>query len=189
VDYAEATGDRSPLALVANTYDKRAPSRFRAHFYDDEAWWALAWLRAHNLTNEVNGMSRASASRARFAHGGMVRRPGAWQAQYLAMAEDLFGDIEQGWSDEPCGGGMWWDKKHSYKNAITNALFLTLAAGLYARTGRAEYLKWADKAWGWFNASGLINAQSLINDGLDGQCRNNNQTTWTYNQVRPPRSM
>jgi hypothetical protein len=30
---------------------------------------------------------------------------------------------------------------------------------------------------------GMLNAQSLINDGLSSNCTNNGETTWTYNQV------
>jgi len=44
------------------------------------------------------------------------------------------------------------------------------------------YLQWATKEWTWFESSGMINANHLINDGIDGNCRNNGQTTWTYNQ-------
>ncbi len=28
----------------------------------------------------------------------------------------------------------------------------------------------------------MINSSGLVNDGLAGDCRNNHQTTWTYNQ-------
>jgi predicted alpha-1,6-mannanase (GH76 family) len=47
------------------------------------------------------------------------------------------------------------------------------------------YLEWALKEWQWLENSGMINGNSLINDGLDidgDTCVNNNQTTWTYNQ-------
>lgn len=74
-----------------------------------------------------------------------------------------------------------------YKNAITNELFLTSAMKLHAYEAivgkpAGYYLGWAIREWDWFAASGLVNAQSLINDGLDGNCSNNHQTTWTYNQ-------
>jgi len=37
--------------------------------------------------------------------------------------------------------------------------------------------------WNWFVASGMINGQDLINDGLDNaSCQNNGAQTWTYNQ-------
>jgi len=45
-----------------------------------------------------------------------------------------------------------------------------------------SYLYWAKQQWAWFKRSGLINAKNLINDGLDSACKNNGQTTWTYNQ-------
>ena len=48
-------------------------------------------------------------------------------------------------------------------------------------THKPDYLQWAHREWDWFARSGLINADSLINDGLD-HCRNNHDTTWTYNQ-------
>ena len=37
------------------------------------------------------------------------------------------------------------------------------------------------RAWEWFDAAGLVNAEHLVNDGLR-DCRNNGGTTWTYNQ-------
>ena len=40
----------------------------------------------------------------------------------------------------------------------------------------------AKQEWQWFNASGLINSDHLVNDGLLSSCGNNGQTTWTYNQ-------
>jgi predicted alpha-1,6-mannanase (GH76 family) len=81
--------------------------------------------------------------------------------------------------------------KHSpYKNAITNELFLEIAASLANRvtdrTRKAEYLSWAQKEWKWFSASGMINSDSMINDGLNATnpaaCTNNQGATWNYNQ-------
>ena len=78
-----------------------------------------------------------------------------------------------------------------YKGAITNELFLMIAAKMAVlgpEDTRERYAEWADKTWAWFRASGMINERGLINDGLDqfeGHneiCRNNNQTEWTYNQ-------
>ena len=47
---------------------------------------------------------------------------------------------------------------------------------------RAAYLDWAQREWKWFSASGMINADNLVNDGLDAACKNNRRNTWTYNQ-------
>jgi hypothetical protein len=64
-------------------------------------------------------------------------------------------------------------------------LFLLAAIRLHQRTpgdgGTGSYFYWATDEWAWFQSSGLINSQNLINDGLDG-CVNNGETTWTYNQ-------
>ena len=45
------------------------------------------------------------------------------------------------------------------------------------------YLERAVAVWEWFEASGMINEDLLVNDGLNAAtCRNNLDTTWTYNQ-------
>ena len=88
------------------------------------------------------------------------------------------------WGTTPCGG-IWWDKAHTYVNAIANELFLDVAAHLANRAGRSSsyYLSWAKKQYAWFEASGMINAQNTINDGLSaGTCANNGGTVWSYNQ-------
>lgn len=130
---------------------------FLNEFYDDEGWWALAWLDVYQL------------------RGG---------PRYLAMARAIFADMSGGWSDT-CGGGIWWKKNERYKNAIANELFLSVAVQLAAISSgdaRAGYLDWATKEERWFLQSGMINGQSLVNDGLDTSCANNGKTTWTYNQ-------
>lgn len=146
---------------MSDTYDQNVSGNFiNDAGYDDEGWWALAWLRAYDLT----GNSR-----------------------YLSMAKTIFSDMStNGWDTAVCGGGMWWNKAKTYKNAITNELFLTIAARLHQRTpgdsGSGSYLDWANREWTWFSNSGMINSANLINDGLTASCVNNGQTTWTYNQ-------
>jgi predicted alpha-1,6-mannanase (GH76 family) len=95
-----------------------------------------------------------------------------------ARSEKIFEHVaERAWnaSAAACGGGIWWSTQRSYKNAIANELFFATAAKLGKRS-------WAQKAWDWFEQSGMINNQSLINDGLGSDCRNNHATTYTYNQ-------
>lgn len=130
---------------------------FRNEFYDDEGWWALAWIDVYNLHHEP---------------------------QYLRMAESIFDDMKGGWSDT-CGGGIWWKKNEHYKNAIANELFLAVAvelATVHAGEARSTYLDWAQREKTWFLASGMLNDRSLVNDGLTAECKNNGRTTWTYNQ-------
>jgi len=170
VDYSRATHTTQYLSAVANTFQKASNAYGIKNFIndsnDDEGWWALAWIDAYDLTKTP---------------------------EYLAMAQTIFADMTTQWDTTTCGGGVWWSKdlKHSaYKNAITNELFLDIAASLANRTTRstqkAEYLSWAQREWKWFHASGMINSDNMINDGLNATnpaaCTNNRQTTWTYNQ-------
>jgi len=143
---------------VENTFNVYAPSEFLNHAYDDEGWWALAWIDAYDWTQNPD---------------------------YLNMARAIFADMIGGW-DDVCGGGLWWTKARTYKNAIANELFLSVAAHLANRLTdpdeQAQALEWARIEWAWFSQSGMINQDNLINDGLTRSCQNNHQTTWTYNQ-------
>jgi predicted alpha-1,6-mannanase (GH76 family) len=157
IGYTQCTGDETYLGVVERTF--RAAGRkhpdFLVGFYDDNSWWGLAWVAAYDLTGEV---------------------------RYLDAARTIFANLLTGW-DDTCGGGVWWSTDRSYKNAITNELFLTLAARLHQRCADGgEYLEWARREWDWFCARGLIGANGLVNDGLDDSCQNNRGQTWTYNQ-------
>jgi predicted alpha-1,6-mannanase (GH76 family) len=136
-------------------YDPSKPSGSQS-VYDDEAWWALAWIAAYDAT---------------------ARR------EYLGMAETIFNDMSSQWTWE-CGGGLFWDTAHKYKNAIVNELFLTLAIRLFRRTSDARYRAWALDEWNWFQRSGMQDPNTgLINDGLDSTtCTNNHGNAWSYNQ-------
>jgi predicted alpha-1,6-mannanase (GH76 family) len=157
IAYTQRTGDLTHLGVVEDTFAaaRRRHSDFLVSFYDDNGWWGLAWIAAYDLTGDL---------------------------RYLGAARTIFASLLTGW-DEACGGGVWWNTRRSYKNAITNELFLTLAARLHQRcSDTGEYLDWARREWDWFCARGLIGATGLVNDGLDDRCQNNRGQTWTYNQ-------
>ena len=157
IAYTQRTGDRTYRGVVGRTFMlARLQNRnFVNKFFDDNGWWGLAWVAAYDLTGE---------------------------ARYLAAARTIFANMVTGW-DDTCGGGIWWNTDRQYKNAITNELFLTLAARLHQRSaGDREYLDWARREWDWFTARGLIGPSGLINDGLTSECVNNAGLTWTYNQ-------
>jgi predicted alpha-1,6-mannanase (GH76 family) len=162
-DYEQLTGSAAYDSAIANTFTaaQSEHANFVNEYYDDDGWWALAWIEAYDVTKNP---------------------------QYLAMAETIFATIAGAW-DSTCGGGVWWSTSKKYKNAIPNELFLTIAARLANRTtgsAQAGYLSWAQKEWTWFKASGMINARHLVVDGLDSKnpnaCTSNGRTTWTYNQ-------
>jgi predicted alpha-1,6-mannanase (GH76 family) len=157
IRYTRYTGDRSYLGVVDRTFSRavRRHAGFVNEFFDDNGWWALAWVAAYDLTGED---------------------------RYLAAAKRVFSHNLGGW-DDVCGGGLWWNEDRNYKNAITNELFLTLAAQLHQRSpGDRQYLDWALRTWGWLDASGMIGPGGLVNDGLTPACVSNQGTTWTYNQ-------
>jgi predicted alpha-1,6-mannanase (GH76 family) len=157
IGYTRLTGDRTHAGVIETTFTaaRRRHAGFINSYYDDNGWWALAWVAAYDLTRDE---------------------------RYLNAARTIFAHNEAGW-DDTCGGGLWWNEKRRYKNAITNELFLTLAALLHQRTpGGGGYRDWALREWAWLGGSGLIGPSGLVNDGLTSGCENNGGTTWTYNQ-------
>jgi predicted alpha-1,6-mannanase (GH76 family) len=164
IGYTRGTGDPAYRGVISGTF--RAAQRwyrggrrgFINKFFDDNGWWALAWVDAYDLTGDE---------------------------RYLDAAQAIFARNQGGW-DEVCGGGLWWNTDRRYKNAITNELFLTLAARLAQRASGArehgEYLDWALRTWEWLRGCGMIGPDGLVNDGLTAGCANNGAPTWTYNQ-------
>lgn len=155
IDWSRATGSTAYRYAVADAFAKNDGDDFTNEYMDDTGWWGLAWVRAYDLTGE---------------------------RRYLDMARK---DADYIWTfeDGVCGGGIWWRSDKKYKNAITSELFIKLAAQLHDRIpGDTTYLARAEKVWAWFFASGMINGDRLVNDGLNDQCKNNGGETWTYNQ-------
>jgi predicted alpha-1,6-mannanase (GH76 family) len=208
IGFMAATGDHSFLRpTVENTFI-RAQSAYRPvnihvsasrllalnlasyqgflnAYYDDEGWWALAWLGAYDLTGDE---------------------------KYLACAKDIFADMAAAW-DDTWGGGIYWGKyagqpdrrgvvavprgwKGPYKNAIANELFIAVASALGIRirdrepssNDHIEYTQWALRGWEWFNSPppqgvALINQATLVNDSPNSRGVNDNtKAIWSYNQ-------
>ncbi len=131
------------------------------HCYDDWQWWLHAWVHVYAVDPDV---------------------------KYLQRAADIYDHVSAQWIESECGGGVLWCPNGNYKNAITNELFLVSSMYLhphatFLKGDPTYYLRWAEKEWAWFEQSGMVNEQHLINDGLDAStCLNNRQNTWTYNQ-------
>ncbi|KAI9667587.1 MAG: hypothetical protein M1821_000403 [Bathelium mastoideum] len=148
--------------IFASTF-QNAPGRAKGpgwtdNYYDDEGWWALAWLDAFDLTSNQT---------------------------YFGAAVGIYNDMQTG-NNATCGG-HWWDKSHSQNNAIGNELYMSVAAHLAERTSgddRTGFLNDALREWNWFKNSGLIDSNNTVHDGLNlTTCQlNYNSTTWTYIQ-------
>jgi hypothetical protein len=162
-------GNRQYDWVIARTFDQNKGTfpagqrgtdaiegNFASRAIDDSAWWGLAWIAAYDHTGDQ---------------------------RYLAMATTIAGYVHQYWDTGTCGGGVWWDRERTYKNAVTSGLYLRLVASVHQRTpGDTTWLARTRAAATWYLGSGLINASGLVNDGLTRDCRNNGQTVWTYNQ-------
>ncbi len=159
IQYMQVSGSVTYLDYVSKTYDVHIvkPHPFLNRYYDDEGWWALTWIRAYDLTGDPN---------------------------YLALARYIFANLTRGWTPA-CGGGLLWSKFSPYKDAISNGLFLEIAAQLHTRVaGDRQYGRWAVREWNWFRHSGMITRSGLVVDGLDpATCKPLlGSPTWTYNQ-------
>jgi predicted alpha-1,6-mannanase (GH76 family) len=156
IRYTKLTGDGRHAGVISTTFTaaQRQHANFVNTYYDDNAWWALAWIAAFDLTRDQ---------------------------RYLEVAKVIFARNTAAW-DDSCGGGLRWHARSTYKNAITNELFFTLAALLHQRSPGGSYLTWAQRGWEWFSAKGFIGPAGLVNDGITPSCQNNGATTWTYNQ-------
>lgn len=155
LDYSTRTGVQAYRSAIATTFEKNKASHFTDDYIDDTGWWALTWIRAFDLTGEQRYLDMAMTG-----------------ADYLDR-----------YRDDVCGGGLWWSTAKSYKNAITNELAIEVDASLHNRLpAETRYLTRAKQIWNWFRASGMINGDNLVNDGLDAACHNNGKQVWSYNQ-------
>lgn len=137
VDTSLRTGSRSYDYAIAQTYDANVDAfegQFRNDHLDDTGWWGLAWVKAYDRTGDSRYLSTARAD----------------------------ADHVQAYWDGTCGGGVWWNESRSYKNAITNSLFVQLNAEPAQRTGDGAYRSRAQAGWDWSSRSGMIDGDGLV---------------------------
>ena len=138
---------------------------------DDQAFWGLTAITAA----ERNFPLPANAG----------------SPTYIQLAENVFNDMASPrWNTTTCGGGLQWqftpaNNGFYYKSAIANGGFFQLAARLARYTGNATYSDWAEKAYDWTAAIGLMDGSGngYVYDGTDDtqNCTIINHGQWSYN--------
>jgi predicted alpha-1,6-mannanase (GH76 family) len=125
------------------------------NFYDDEGWWALAWIEAYDVFQD---------------------------SQYLSAAETIFEDLTTG-LNATCGG-QWWSKAKQNVNSINNELFIAVAASLANRVQNTnvDYKQYALDQYDWLMSAGLQDSDGLFQDGLTLSTCACEGAVWTYNQ-------
>jgi predicted alpha-1,6-mannanase (GH76 family) len=148
----------SRAAVVGAFYGAQDRRGWMRDYFDDEAWMALALLRADALIGD---------------------------ARYLARAVALAEDIRANAVDTSCcgrdRGGLWWDRAHTQKATAANAGAALLGARLYMRTGDPTWLEFARTTFDWWRAHMTDPATGQVADHVD---RDGEKVWWrfTYNE-------
>jgi predicted alpha-1,6-mannanase (GH76 family) len=107
VNYMNITGDRTFADDVSRTFNAVSGEYFNSGYFDDQLWYANAWLRQFELSGD-----------------------GAYLAQANTIVAEML-EKHDAWTST-CGGGVNWGINHNYKNTITNVLFGLACSKLYA---------------------------------------------------------
>ncbi|MEZ0612036.1 glycoside hydrolase family 76 protein [Fibrella sp. WM1] len=121
--------------------------------YDDMMWWVMAFARAHKLTHNPTYLQRAVSG---FNH--------VWEGSYDSV-----------------DGGMFWNFKHSGKNACINYPTVIAALRLYELTNDTTYLGKAKRVYAWARANLFEPTSGRVADHKIGKGRPGYED-YTYNQ-------
>lgn len=141
LDGAARTGGGRALEVARAFLAAQDGRGWARDWFDDEAWMALALLRAHDLTGDAGLLARAAA---------------------------LVDDVARGAPDATCcgttPGGLWWDRAHTQKATAANAVPAIAAARLFERTGEARWLDLARATYAAWRRAAVDPATGQVAD-------------------------
>jgi len=139
--------------------------------FDDMAWYGMAYARIFEVLGHQLGEHQA--------------------AKFGDAAANIFKWVAQkGWDDNSntttwCGGGFWWDSNKAFKATITNVQMIYLGAKLHniLPTKDPLFLTVANRTWHWMQNHDLVDPSTgILSNSLDGSCKAETGTGWTYQQ-------
>ncbi|WP_379131843.1 glycoside hydrolase family 76 protein [Paenibacillus sp. sgz500958] len=149
MDAYERTNSTTYRTMIDDIYagfNAKYPDMMANPFNDDLGWWALACLRAYELTGTV---------------------------EYLNRGSFLFDQIYAEWDTSAYGGGIWWRRDahtpgqaNAQKNMATNAPMVMTAIKLKNAYNNNAYLTKATQIYNWIKPN-LVNG-SKVNDHIEG---------------------
>ena len=156
-DYLLLTGESTNTQNMYQTMKKNEENILEADYFDDQGWWALAFIASYKATHNVD---------------------------YLYAAEDIVNNMSVNGAQHICGnGGIYWNTKKTQVGSIANELYIRLNAQLYMITKNKLYKKNANSTWKWFEGSGLISSDFIVSDHYkikDGTCGEKIEWHFTY---------
>lgn len=175
IDYWYYTGDDQYNKITTQAMEHQIgeynafmpPNQTKTLGNDDQAFWGMAAMSA--------------------AENKLPDLPGG-KPSWLSLAQAVFNTQYKRWDTATCGGGLKWqifsfNNGYNYKNTISNGCFFNIAARLYKYLGNQTYADWAEKAWEWELAVGLMTPDYHYYDGTDDlkNCSDLQKIQWTYN--------
>ncbi|GFZ88769.1 hypothetical protein GCM10008018_38550 [Paenibacillus marchantiophytorum] len=150
MDAYQRTGSSTYRTMIDDIYtgfNAKYANMVDNQFNDDLGWWALACLRAYELTGTQ---------------------------EYLNRGSFLFDHVYASWDTTYYGGGIWWradamnpaTNASSQKNMATNAPMVMAAIKLKNAYNNSNYLTKAQQIYSWIQSK-LING-SKVNDHVEG---------------------
>lgn len=150
MDAYQRTGSSTYRTMIDDIYtgfNAKYTNMTTNQFNDDLGWWALACLRAYEITGTQ---------------------------EYLNRGSFLFDHIYASWDTSYYGGGIWWRtdaqnpavSTNAQKNMATNAPMVMTAIKLKNAYNNASYLTKAQQIYSWIQTK-LVNG-SKVNDHMEG---------------------